>query len=132
LRERAEDIPLLANHFLARAARGMGRPLGRIGPAAMKRLRDYAWPGNVRELQNAIERALVVRKGEEVKPDDLPVDGKPQEPAAEEALRLSDVERIHIQRVLDLHKGNVTRAAKDLAIDRVTLYNKIRKYDLKR
>ncbi|MDA0748312.1 MAG: sigma-54 dependent transcriptional regulator [bacterium] len=131
LRERATDIPLLAQFFLEKAAKEMGKQASRISQAAMDRLYSYPWPGNVRELQNAMERAVVVENGEEIKPEDLPLpEGAPPEKGDD--LSLAEQEKHHIQAVLDRMEGNVSRAAKALQIDRVTLYNKIRKYDLKR
>ena len=133
LRERRSDIPLLARHFLTKSAREMGRPANRISPAAMQLLTDYAWPGNVRELENAIERAVVLQREEEIQIEDLPLtpSASPPPTAAGE-LSLEEMERRHIQQILDQMSGNVSKAARTLGIDRVTLYNKIRKYDLKR
>jgi len=91
----------------------------------------HAWPGNVRELANAIERALVVGKPPSVRAEDLPL--RPSEvPAPSGGDSLESVERAHVERVLAREKGNVTHAAEALGIDRVTLYNKIRKYGLRR
>ena len=132
LRERREDIPLLAEHFRRKFSAGMNKPVGRVGAAAAEVLRVYDWPGNVRELQNAIERAVLVCKGGEIRPEDLPVQlsNGQQEPPAGRAL--AEVERQHIKRVLDESGWNVHRAARLLGIDRVTLYNKIKKYGFKR
>ena len=140
LRERRSDIPILAQYFLQKSAREMGRRTNRVSQKAMQCLMAHTWPGNVRELENAIERAVVVQKGEEILPGDLPLlEGTepPSRPDAEapsrsEALSLAEQEKHHIQGVLDRMEGNVSRAAKALEIDRVTLYNKIRKYGLKR
>jgi DNA-binding NtrC family response regulator len=131
LRERPEDVPLLAAHFLARFAAAMNRKPLALSPAAEQALRAYAWPGNVRELQNAIERALVAGNGPLVEASDLPlhVTGAPTQPARGS---LAEVEKAHIQSVLDALGWNISRAARMLAVDRATLYNKIRRYDLKR
>ena len=131
LRDRRGDIPLLSHHFLKGSARAMGRSASRFSAAAMQMLTGYDWPGNVRELKNAIERAVVLQHGEEIQSEDLPLDG-PQRPAPPSSFSLAACERHHIQGVLSQMEGNITRAAKALEIDRVTLYNKIRKYDLKR
>ena len=131
LRERREDIPLLAEHFLRKFSAVMNKPVGRVGAAAEEVLRVYDWPGNVRELQNAIERAVLVCKGGEIRPEDLPVQLSNAQP--EPAGRaLAEVERQHIKRVLEESGWNVHRAARLLGIDRVTLYNKIKKYGFKR
>jgi DNA-binding NtrC family response regulator len=133
LRERRSDIPLLARHFLAKSAREMSRPASSISPAAMQLLTDYAWPGNVRELENAIERAVVLQREEEIQIEDLPLTPSASPPPTTAGeLSLEEMERHHIQQVLDRMSGNVSKAARTLGIDRVTLYNKIRKYDLKR
>jgi transcriptional regulator of acetoin/glycerol metabolism len=86
----------------------------------------------VRELQNAIERAVLVCKGGEIRPEDLPVQLSNGQPGAPAARALAEVERQHIKRVLDESGWNVHRAARLLGIDRVTLYNKIKKYGFKR
>ena len=131
LRERREDIPLLAEHFLRNFSRSMNKPVGRIAPAAAELLRGYDWPGNVRELQNAIERAVLVCRGGEISPEDFPLQlsGGRGEPPGQS---LAEVERRHIKRVLEESGWNVHRAARLLSIDRVTLYNKIKKYGFKR
>jgi len=133
LRERRSDIPLLARHFLSKSAREMGRPASHISSAAMKLLTDYPWPGNVRELQNAIERAVVLQREEEIQTEDLPLTPPTTPPTTSaDELSLEEMERHHIQQVLDRMSGNVSKAARALGIDRVPLYNKIRKYSLKR
>jgi len=138
LRQRRSDIALLAQHFLAKSARDMGRPVRQISPEAMQLLMNYDWPGNVRELENAIERAVVVQQGEEILLQDLPIRLSEQPILASESsladgdLSLASIERRHIQNVLEQMSGNVSRAARALEIDRVTLYNKMRKYGLKR
>jgi DNA-binding NtrC family response regulator len=131
LRIRRSDIPLLANHFVARFARQMDTRIQGISPDAMAVLEAYDWPGNVRELSNAIERAMVVGRSNEILPEDLPV-GRGRETPAGEADSLAEVERRHIASVLDGTEWNITRAADVLKIDRVTVYNKIKKYGLRR
>jgi DNA-binding NtrC family response regulator len=129
LRERREDIAPLANSFLARFARSLNRPVTRISPEAMALLAGYDWPGNVRELQNAIERAVLVCRGREATPGDFPFHSAK---AASPGKSLAEVERLHVKRVLDESGWNITRAARLLEIDRVTLYNKIKRYGLER
>ena len=125
LRERREDIPLLAGHFLAKFSQSMNRKITRISPGAMRLLQDYHWPGNVRELENAVERAMVVGSEPELREDDFTL--KLRTPAGE-ARRLEEVEREHILRVMEETGGNKTRAAAILGIDRVTLHNRLKKY----
>ncbi len=131
LRERPEDIPLLAEHFRKKFAQSMNKPVLGISPAAMELLRKHDWPGNVRELQNAIERAVLVCRGREIQPEDLPLHvNEAREPAVGKSL--ADMERQHIRRILQETNWNISQAARLLGIDRVTLYNKIKRYDLKR
>ena len=111
-------------------ARDMNRRACRFAPAAMEMLVDYAWPGNVRELENAIERAVVLQQGEEIGPDDLPIKKPAPAAPAADSLSLAEVEKRHVQGVLWQMGGNISKAARALEIDRVTLYNKIRKYGL--
>ncbi|HXY38441.1 MAG TPA: sigma-54 dependent transcriptional regulator [Vicinamibacteria bacterium] len=133
LRERPEDVPVLAEHFLSRFAQSMSRKPMRFSPEALSALASYPWPGNVRELQNAIERAVVVGRDEVVQAADLPlrVTQSPQA-AAPGPGSLAEAERAHVQAVLEASGWNITRAARILDVDRVTLYNKIRRYELKK
>jgi DNA-binding NtrC family response regulator len=130
LRERPEDIPLLAQHFLRRYATETGKKIDSIHPEALAAMRRYAWPGNIRELENAIERAVVVGKGRQIKPGDLPFVFAPG--GAEEVANLSleEIERRHIALVLAAEGGHISNAAKVLRINRNTLYEKIKKYSL--
>jgi len=129
LRARRSDIPLLAEHLLHRFARQMNTRVRAISPEAMAMLEAYDWPGNVRELSNAIERAMVVGKGDAISPEDLPLGGRVRSPGnAPDSL--ADVEKMHIAAVLDRTAWNITRAAELLGVDRTTVYNKIKKYAL--
>jgi DNA-binding NtrC family response regulator len=130
LRRRKEDIPLLAEHFLQRFIQETNKPIDSIGREAMDQLMLYDWPGNVRELENAVERAVVVGKQRFLQPGDLPIacsgKGLPAEGSLEE------VERRHIQHVLDEQGWNIKRSAEILGIDRSTLYKKIKRHDLRK
>ena len=132
LRERREDIPLLAEHFLRRFARSMSRPFDGYSPEAMQMLVARDWPGNVRELQNAIERAAVVRRGGLIQPKDFPFEGSGQANGGTNGSSLSELEKRHVEKVLKDCGWNISQAARLLEIDRVTLYNKIRKYGIAR
>jgi DNA-binding NtrC family response regulator len=129
LRERREDIPLLADHFLKKFATAMNKPLPTLAPQAVDLLLAHDWPGNVRELENAVERAMVIGRGPEIQPADFPFQLQPTEPVA--GRTLDEIERGHIERVLQETAGNLSRAARILDIDRTTLYNKLRRYGLK-
>jgi DNA-binding NtrC family response regulator len=95
----------------------------------MKLLMDYQWPGNVRELENVIERALVIGKGKQIEPEDLPF-SRVELPAESMPRSLKKLERLHIENVLRETHWNIRKAAMLLEIDRQTLYNKIRKYNI--
>jgi len=129
LRERRGDIPILARHFLAKYARAMSKQVTDFDSEALLRLEMYRWPGNVRELENAVERAVVVTRSNTIQPRDLPeLECSVTDPAD---LSMDAVERRHMAQVLQQTGGNVTRAAELLGINRVTLYNKIKKYSLR-
>jgi DNA-binding NtrC family response regulator len=132
LRDRPEDVPVLAELFLTKFAHSMSRHAMRFSPEAVAALAAYPWPGNVRELQNAIERAVVVGQTDVVQADDLPVRITQARGFGPGPGSLAEAERAHIQSVLDGSGWNITRAARVLDVDRVTLYNKIKKYELKR
>ena len=128
LRERPEDVPLLAAHFQKHFNEQMNRRVTGFDSAAIERLARYAWPGNVRELENAVERAMVVGKEPLLRASDFVLG--PVEDGAED-VSLEAVERRHIARTLEQFKWNQTHAARALGIDRVTLYHKINRYGLR-
>jgi len=128
LRERIEDIPLLVDYFIRKYCSSMSRDLITIDEAALKRLEEFEFPGNVRELENMIERAIVIGNGKVIHLKDLPI-GK--EVAHSTVESLDDHEKRHILQILNKYSWNISRAAQALKVDRVTLYNKIRKYELK-
>ncbi len=131
LKSRKEDIPLLAEHFLYRFSQETNKPVDKLSREAMDELMLYDWPGNVRELENAIERAVVVGKGRIILPEDLPIFC--HEPAAViKNNSLKEVERAHIQRILEENQWNIVRSAKILGIDRTTLYSKIKRYSIEK
>lgn len=106
----------------------MNRPLITIDPSALKRLGEFSFPGNIRELENMIERAIVVGNGKKISLKDLPLSKKVTNTTFES---LDDLEKNHISQILDKYNWNISASAKALKVDRVTLYNKIKKYDLK-
>ena len=127
LRERVEDIPLLVEYFIKKYCTSMNRPLITIEGAALRRLEEFQFPGNIRELENMIERAIVVGNGRRITLRDLPI-GKDIITTSAESL--DELEKTHILNILNRYSWNISAAAKALKIDRVTLYNKIKKYDL--
>ena len=127
LRERTEDIPLLVDYFIKKYCTSMNKPLITIDPGAVKQLSAFSFPGNIRELENMIERAIVVGNGKKITTRDLPL-GKETINSTVESL--DELEKNHIKNILNKYNWNISAAAKALKVDRVTLYNKISKYDL--
>jgi DNA-binding NtrC family response regulator len=137
LRERREDIPLLAEELLERLSHELGREVTDISDEAMRLLVDHSWPGNVRELENVLERAIVTCKTRALTAGDLaflrsaPVI-PPTASGLPEGLTLQDLEKQYISATLGRTAGNVKAAASALGIDRSTLYEKIRRYGIER
>ncbi|MGD8375848.1 MAG: sigma-54 dependent transcriptional regulator [Acidobacteriota bacterium] len=142
LRERAEDIPLLVNHFLERSAERLGREPRGVDPEVMDRLQRWPWSGNVRELENCVERMVLLGRGPRIGVADLPPDlrdgvGEPQDPGGgfllpPEGVRLGDLERDLILQALERYRGSLRPAARALGISYKTLQYRIRKHGLDR
>jgi len=142
LRDRREDIPLLARRFLDAAARKFSRAAARIGPGVMERLQAYPWPGNVRELENCMERVVVLSPGAELGADDLPASLRPGPAGAEpgvngfelpeQGVSLGDLERHLIRQSLRRCQGRIRPAARLLGLSYKTLQYRIRKHGLER
>ena len=152
LRDRPADVPALAEHFLRKSAAGAGRPVDRFSPAAEELLRSYRWPGNVRELKNAVERAVVLCRGDAVEPADLRLTAfSPPPPAGDDptaggaaatsggvpgggfrAVSLETLERAHVLATLTHTGWNKSKAASILGVERSTLDRKLKKYGVKR
>lgn len=128
LRDRVEDIPLLVDYFIKKYCMSMNKPLILIEPTALKRIMEYKFPGNIRELENMIERAIVVGNGKKIQLKDLPLAKDTIESSVES---LDDFEKAFILQILNKYSWNISRTAHALKVDRVTLYNKIKKYGLK-
>jgi DNA-binding NtrC family response regulator len=131
LRERKEDIPLLAEHFLHRFSQETNKAVELISREATDEMMLYEWPGNIRELENAIERAVVVCKGPKIMPDDLPI-FRPEYICIPPSNTLVEVEKAHIQQILNDNQWNISRSAAILGIDRSTLYGKIKRYNIQK
>ena len=130
LRERREDIPRLAAHFLAQASLRYGKTSVEVSPEAQRALLEHSWPGNVRELEHAIERAVLLSRGGRIEPADLLL-----RPAADGTMRLEEmtldeVERHVIRRTLERHEGNVSRAAHALGVSRSALYRRLQQHGI--
>jgi len=138
LRERVADIPPLAEHFVARFCRELGRPTARLHPGAMARLQAYRWPGNVRELGNVLERVVLLEADEEIRAEHLPPElslttggtgAAAGEPFPAGVVRpLAEIEKLAIEHALGVSGGNKTRAATLLGIARQTLRTKLKEY----
>ena len=133
LRERKEDIPLLADHFLQTYASKYNMPSKRIHESALKRLESHNWPGNIRELQHAVERAVIMSDNNVLMASDFFLNQK-DEPESHDTLvsstNLEETEKILIRKVIDKHGGNISKAAKELGLTRASLYRRIEKYGL--
>ncbi|MEW6720260.1 MAG: sigma-54 dependent transcriptional regulator [Thermodesulfobacteriota bacterium] len=129
LRERKEDIPLLVGSFIEKFNIEMGKEMEGVTEPAMRKLMDHPWPGNARELRNVIERAMVVSRGRAIGEADLDLPSEAR--AAVTGRSLEEIEVEHIRQVLQSNNWNIQRSAQILGIDRATLYNKIRKHNLK-
>ncbi|MDD3077996.1 MAG: sigma-54 dependent transcriptional regulator [Paludibacter sp.] len=130
LRERAEDIPQLAEFFLQQYASKYQRSELQFSPATIERLKNYSWPGNVRELQHAIEKAVILCDGNELQPDDFYMRETVISPLETEKLSLEDAEKLLISNAIKRNNGNLSLVATELGITRPTLYSKIKKYGL--
>jgi DNA-binding NtrC family response regulator len=128
LRERSGDIPLLTEYFIKKYCTSMNKPPIPIDSSAIKRLEEFDFPGNIRELENMIERAIVIGNGKKITLKDLPLSKNMVNTSAES---LYELEKLHILQILTKYDWNISSSAKALKVDRVTLYNKIKKYDLK-
>jgi len=130
LRERREDIPALALHFLSQYAMRYRREVKNIEPSAVQALLQYAWPGNVRELEHTMERAILMCRAEQVQVADLGLGSQRGQPQNLEELSLETVESILIRKALQRFQGNVSQAAEALGLSRGALYRRMEKYGL--
>ncbi len=128
LRERHGDIPLLVEYFIKKYCTSMNKPAIPIHRSVLKRLEEFDFPGNIRELENMIERAIVIGNGKKITLKDLPLEKNIKITSVES---LDELEKKHISNILLKYDWNISRTAKALQVDRVTLYNKIKKYNLK-
>jgi DNA-binding NtrC family response regulator len=131
LRERRTDIPLIAKYFLRKYAQSMNRNVADFSPQAMEMFIGYDWPGNIREVRNVVERAMVVAQGTQIQVEDISFPfPSPATPSG--GASLEEVEKDQILKILNQTKGNIAQAAEILKISRLTIYNKIEKYHLKK
>lgn len=133
LRDREEDVDLLAEHFIQTYCNKYRKPVKKLSPNAAKKLQKYHWPGNIRELQHAIERAVIMSETNQLDPDDFfflqqKADGG-SDPSLD-SFNLEDVEKTVIQKAINKHNGNISKAAKDLGLTRASLYRRLEKHGL--
>lgn len=134
LRDRLEDIPLLANHFLKQYAHRYGKEISKISEAAFTRMSKHPWPGNVRELQHALERAVILSNTSVLQPEDFnfntPTGKETDQNLSLDQYNLDEVEKILIRKVLKKYNGNITQAAAELGLTRSSLYRRLEKHGL--
>jgi two-component system response regulator HydG len=130
LREREEDIVLLAEHFLSVFGKKYNKSKMRFSPTTLKKLEKYHWPGNIRELQHAVERAVIMSDSSSIQPSDFSFSLPESRAAEKQSINLEEVERTAIRKVLSKHAGNISHAAKELGLTRAALYRRIEKYGL--
>ncbi|GJM59646.1 sigma-54 dependent transcriptional regulator [Persicobacter diffluens] len=136
LRERQEDIPTLARHFINNYCKKYQKPPISLDDSGLQRMKSYGWPGNIRELQHAIERAIIMCDGEKLSEKDFfflqqtmhQVQNEPSQPANN--FNLDEVEKNVIQKAIDKHNGNISQAAKELGLTRASLYRRLQKYGI--
>ncbi|TRX62111.1 sigma-54-dependent Fis family transcriptional regulator [Fulvivirga sp. M361] len=135
LRDRLEDIPVLAEHFLKHYSEKYDKNISKISDASLTRMQKHNWPGNIRELQHALERAVIMGNSQVLQPEDFNFTSQPQQQldgdnVMLDQFKLEDVEKILIRKVLKKYNGNITQAASELGLTRSSLYRRLEKYGL--
>jgi transcriptional regulator with PAS, ATPase and Fis domain len=134
LRDRVEDIPLLAYHFLKLYASRYGKNISKISEGAMTRMTKHPWPGNIRELQHSLERAIILSNSSVLQPEDFnftaPIAKETDQQINLDQFNLDEVEKLLIRKVLKKYNGNITQAAAELGLTRSSLYRRLEKHGL--
>ncbi len=135
LRDRIDDIPLLANHFLKHYATKYGKNVTKISDGAMTRMNKHPWPGNIRELQHSLERAIILSNTSVLQPEDFTLNISPSTKENDQSMNLDqynldEVEKLLIRKVLKKYNGNITQAASELGLTRSSLYRRLEKHGL--
>ena len=130
LYERGEDITMLANHFLNYYSKKYRKDVLSISPEALTKLKKYAWPGNVRELQHAIERAVIMADSPTLQASDFLFSRKGDDTVNLDTLNLDEVEKAAVAKAIQLHNGNISKAAEELGLTRASLYRRMEKYGI--
>ena len=128
--ERGDDIPMLANHFLNYYSKKYRKDVLSISQEALTKLKKYAWPGNVRELQHAIERALIMADSPTLQESDFLFSRKGNDSINSDTLNLDEVEKAAVAKAIQLHNGNISKAAEELGLTRASLYRRMEKYGI--
>lgn len=128
--DRVEDIPLLAQHYLDHYAKKYHKPVRKIADEAIDKLKRYAWPGNIRELQHSIERAVIMTDSETLQESDFLLSRTLAASTSNHTLNLDEVEKSAIVKALQMHNGNISKAADELGLTRASLYRRMEKYGL--
>jgi len=130
LYERVEDIPMLANHFLNYYSKKYRKEVLSISPEAITKLKKYPWPGNVRELQHSLERAVIMADSNTLQESDFLFSRKGNDTSGADTLNLDEVEKAAVIKAIQLHNGNISKAADELGLTRASLYRRMEKYGL--
>jgi DNA-binding NtrC family response regulator len=130
LRDRPEDIPILAETFLRQQAERYGREVEGFSAPAMDALKGHRWPGNVRELRHSVERSVLMARGRRIEPGDLGLRRREGGSELTEELTLQEAERLMIEKALERHQGNVSRAAEALGVSRSALYRRLKSLEI--
>ena len=132
LRDRLEDIPLLTDHFVNMYCARYRKPVKKVDTGTVTRLKKYPWPGNIRELQHAIERAIIMSEGDSLSPEDFFFLSQKSDDVKNDSgtFNLEQVERNVIQKAIEKHNGNISKAAKELGLTRASLYRRLEKHGL--
>lgn len=130
LRERKEDIVLLANHFLKKLNQKYRKQISSLSKEAINSILNYHWPGNIREIEHIIERAVIITDNKIIQPDDLHFSVKKAEASVIKNLNLEETEKLLVQQAIEKHQGNISKAAKDLGLTRAALYRRLEKHNL--
>jgi len=130
LKERNEDIPLLAQHYLKIFSRKYDKKSLKIEPPLLKKMESYEWPGNVRELQHAIEKAVILSDGKLIEDNGMIIQRRKADHDIEDPITLEDMEKIMIEKSVHKNKGNLSKVAAELGITRATLYRKMEKFKI--
>jgi len=134
LRDRMEDIPLLANHFLKSYSGKYQKSISKISEAAMARMHKHPWPGNIRELQHSLERAIILSNSSVLQPEDfnftVGASKESEQNLSLDQYNLDEVEKLLIRKVLKKYNGNITQAASELGLTRSSLYRRLEKHGL--